>query len=176
MKPTQGILLLASLFFSIACDRTAPEVSGNRGDSGSEPQPVSRHEALANSVLETLSDAVTIVANISDIDSAKAAARDIDGLGIRLSKIREEFSTLDPLPREALEEIAPRLNARDSRIRERTVGELGPILESLDPEANEIVTAAFDDFFKEFAKVGKEFERLFAVSDGPISQVNNIGD
>jgi len=157
-------IALAFAFSVASCDKGDAR-NGDSGNTENTKPAVSKHEELANYIMDSMKDVATTASAVSDLDSAKAAAMKIDNVGDQFVRIAEELKGLDPPDAKVKEAINKKMDERDAEM-EKVIGEdLQKTMETLDAESQQVLQKAFGDYFGKMDAVGKEFERHFSVED-----------
>ena len=129
------------------------------------PPAESKHESLANKIMESMHEFGSAVSEVADTETANKAAEKIGEIGDRFSQIADELKDLVPPPEELKEAINAKMEEKDAELQELMGGDLEAKLQSLGDESREVLQKAFGEFFGKMDAVGEEFERHFGVGD-----------
>lgn len=165
MKIHAITIALAIAFSSTSCDKDKKgEEVGNQTSVTAAPS-ISKHEELANKVMDSMKEFATTISSVSDLESANKAATKISEIGDRFSSIANELESLDPPTQDLKEAINAKMEARDAEMQKIMGPELQTTMQSLGPEAQQVLQEAFGDFFAKADSAGKELERHFNIQN-----------
>jgi hypothetical protein len=161
---TRYLPIAVALALAITSCRKSETPATGGGETPPAVQPaVSKHEEIANKVMDAMQDFGKAASSATDQATATAAAAKITEVGDRFASIAEELKKMDPPSEELKKAIEAKMEARNKEM-EKAMGEdLQKSMQALAPEAQQVMQAAFMGFFGKMAQVGPEFERHFKV-------------
>ena len=168
MKLNTLPFLLAFAVVGAACNKKSETVETKQPDAEVVEPSVSKHEAIANRLMDSMEELASSAMNVSDKDSAQVAAEKINELGDRFTAMAAELKTMDPPSNDLKKEINDKMEARQEQMEESMKG-FQEKIESLDEDSQQIVENAFGEFFQKMMAVGQEFQRHFE----PEAEVTN---
>ena len=155
-------------FFALtitSCDRNEKETASVDNPAGNANPVVSKHEELANQIMDSMKDFAMALSSVTDLETANEASIKIGMIGDRFIQIASELRPLDPPANEIKEAIKAKMEARDAEMHKLMGEDLQKIMQSLSPEARQVLQEAFEKFFGKMNTVEKEFERHFNVEE-----------
>jgi serine/threonine protein kinase len=143
-----------------------PKPPVNGGESAQPAQPAqSKHEVIANRIMDSMQEFAKAASSATDLDSANEAAKKINEIGDRFTGLAEELKKMDPPSEEVKKAIDAKMESRNKEL-EKAIGEdLQKSMQALAPEAQQVMQAAFMEFFGKMSQVGPEFERHFKIGE-----------
>jgi hypothetical protein len=163
MKPHRLTIVVALALAITSCRKSETPATGGAEEAAAAPAAVSKHEEIANKLMDSMQEFAKAATSATDLESANEAAKKINEIGDRFTGLAEELKKMDPPSEEVKKAIDAKMEARNKEMEKAMSEDMQKSMASLPPDAQQALQGAFMGFFGKMSQVGPEFERHFKV-------------
>ena len=152
-------IIIAIAMFSTACNKSSDSDEAKK-EADSQPA-VSKHEEIANKIMDSMEEMANAARSVTDMESAKKASEKINAIADRFSGYAEELKAIDPPTEELKAKITKKMEERQEKMEQLMGEEFETHMEGLESEVRQVLEEAFGEFFGKMMENGKVFEKHF---------------
>ncbi|MBK1790230.1 hypothetical protein [Persicirhabdus sediminis] len=126
---------------------------------------VSRHEEIADQVLNAMTDFADEMLKVKDMETAQAAKVELDKIGDRFTALSAELEKMELPDAELKTKISKKMEARESEIEAKMGDKMQNMMLSLDADTQTFVQGMMMEFFGKVMVAGEQMERHFSMEE-----------